>query len=98
MEGLLVGGRGELVPGADRQAVVAAVDPVAHGLAVAPWHGAVMLDGQVGEAGARVELERRGEGLGRADVQAGPAGAAMLAGGRVRGEGEVGEHRSQEQP
>src|SRR5690606_14527550 len=62
--------RGELVPGADREAVVAAVDAVAHGDPELMRDRALMLDIEVTEAAPRIELERRGEGVGRADVEA----------------------------
>ena len=59
---------------------------------------ALVLDGQVGEAGPGVELEGRGEGVGRADVEAGAAGAAVFGLRSVRLQLKVGEHRAQEQP
>ena len=69
---------GELVPGADRQAVVAAVDAVAERGAVALRDRPGVLDGQVREAGARIELIGRREGVRRADVEAGAARAAVV--------------------
>ncbi len=74
---------GELVPRTDRQAVVAAIDAVAHGGAVGqrPWRPE--LDRQVRQAFARVQLVGRDKGLGRADVEAGRARAAMIDLGRI---------------
>ena len=42
-----------------------------------------MLYGEIGDAAARIELIGRREGIGRADIEAAPAGAAMVALGRV---------------
>ena len=68
----------KLVPWAHGEAVVAAIDAVAHGRAEFMRDRALMLDGEVGDAAARVELVGRGEGVGRADVEAGAAGAAIV--------------------
>ena len=47
---------------------------------------------------ARIELVGRREGVRRADVQAGPAGAAMVLLRRVGRQGQVGQDDAQEQP
>ena len=44
---------------------------------------ALVLDRQVGDAAARIELVGRGERVGRADVEAAPAAAAVVGLGRV---------------
>ena len=44
----------------------------------------LVLDGQVGDAAARIELVGRREGIRRADVEAAPAAAAVIALGVVR--------------
>ncbi len=98
VEGLLARRSRELVPGADRKAVVAAIDAVAQGFAIAVGDGPLVLDGQVRDAGPRIELEGRGEGIGRADVQARLAGAAVRLAGGVGRQLQVGQHRAQEQP
>ena len=74
----LAAGLRELVPRADRQAIVAAVDAVADRGAQLARDRALVLDGEVGDAAPRIELIGRREGLGRADVEAGAAGAAMI--------------------
>src|SRR5690606_22498302 len=58
----------------------------------------LVLDGEVGDAAPRVEPVGRGESVGRADVEAGMAGPAMvhlrLVGIELRG----GEDRAEEEP
>ena len=76
----------ELVPRADREAVVAAEDAIADRPAELARDVARVLDREVGDAAPGVELVGRREGVGRADVEAGPAGAAMVALGRIGGE------------
>ncbi len=63
----------ELVPRADREAVVAAVDAVADRGAKLDRDRPRVLDRQVRDAAARVELVRRGEGVRRARALAGVA-------------------------
>ena len=58
----------------------------------------LVLDGQVGNAAPRIELVGRGEGVGRADVEAGAAGAAMIGVGVVARQLGRGEDRAEEQP
>ena len=97
-EGELAAGRGELVPRADRQAVVAAIDAVADRRPQRARDVPLVLDRQVGDAAPRIELVGRREGLGGADVEAGPAGAAMVALRRVGRKIEVAEDGTEEQP
>ena len=59
----LGGAAGELVPGADGEAVVAAIDAVADRLAEFARDRPLVLDGQVGDAAPRVELVGRREGV-----------------------------------
>ena len=61
---------GEAVPRAHREAIVAAVDAVAHRRAELVRDRAVMLDRQVGDAAPRIDPVRAEEGLGRADIEA----------------------------
>ena len=68
---------GKLVPGADQLAVITAVDTVAQQRPQFQRDRAIVLDRQVGNAAARIEPVRRDDGLGRADVDAGAALAAV---------------------
>ena len=74
----------EAVPRTAGLAVVTAVDAVADQRPEFLGNGAVQLDGQVGDAAPGIDLIRRGDGLRRADVEAGGAGAAMFFAGRIR--------------
>ena len=66
----LAAGAREFVPGADRQAIVAAVDAVAHQRPQLARDRALVLDGEIGDAAPRIEPIRRRESAGRADVEA----------------------------
>src|SRR6185312_6928786 len=68
----------EFVPWTDGEAVVAAEDAVAHRFAIRGRDMPFMLDGEVGDAGPRIELVGRDERIGRAHVEATAAGAAMI--------------------
>ena len=57
-----------------------------------------MLDREVGDAAARIELVRRREGLGRAGIEAGPARAAMIGFCCIRDQHRVSQHHAQEEP
>ena len=94
----LAAGVGELVPRADREAVVAAVDAVADPAAQFARDRAFVLDGEVGDAAPGVEPVGRRKGAGRADVEAGPAGSAMVGFRLVGRELEIGQDRAEEQP
>ena len=94
----LAAGLRELVPRTDGEAVVAAIDAVAHRRAQLARDRALVLDGEVGDAAPRIEPIGRGEGRGRADVEAGAAGAAMVRSRRVRRQVERGEDRAEKQP
>ena len=59
---------------------------------------ALMLDREIGDAAPGIQLIRRGKGVGRADIEAGTAGAAMV-GFRIIGlEHRIGEDGPQEEP
>src|SRR5919197_2770403 len=73
------------IPWADELAVVAAVDPVADERPQLFRDGALVLDREIRDAAARIELVRRDDPLRRADVDAAPASAAMLFARFVRG-------------
>ena len=94
----LAAGLGEFVPWTDRQAIVAAIDAVAHQRAQFARDGALVLDGEIGDAAPRIEPVWRRESVGRADVEAGVAGAAMIARRRVGRQIERGEDGAEEQP
>ena len=79
--GLAAGDR-ELVPRADGEAIVAAIDAVAHRGAKFARDRAFVLDGEIGDAAPRIEPVRRGEGRGRANVETGAAAAAIVRLGR----------------
>ena len=61
----------ELVPGADRQAIVAAIDAVADRFAEFVRDRSLVLDREIGDAAPRIELVGRGERRRRTDVEAG---------------------------
>src|SRR5690606_25965858 len=78
-ERAVAGGRPrELVPWADREAVVAAVDAVADGGAELLRDRPLVLDRQVRDAAPCIEPVGRGEGVGRAGVLARAARAAAV--------------------
>lgn len=88
----------EAVPRADGEAVVAAVDAVAHHGAEFEGDGAFVLDCEVGDAASRIHGVGGSDGLGRAGVDAGGAFAAVVVLGLVDGEGEGGEEVGEEEP
>ena len=75
----------ELVPRADRQTIVAAVDAVAHQRAQFARDQALVLDRQVGDAAPRIEPIGRRKRPGRADIETAPARAAMVGSGASGG-------------
>ena len=85
----------EAVPRADGEAVVAAVDAVAHQGAEFEGDGAFVLDGEVGDAAPSIHGVGRSDRLGGAGVDAGGALATMVGlrgvGGKVESCEEVGE-------
>ena len=98
MERDLVRGLRELVPRADRETIVAAIDAIADRLAEFARDVALVLDGEIGNAAPRIDLVGRGERARRTDVEAGVARAAMIALRRIGLDLERGEDRAQEQP
>src|SRR3546814_12032174 len=88
----------ELVPRADGEAVVAAVDAVAHGCTERARDLPLVLDGELGDAASRIEPIGSEEGLRRADVEAAQAGAAMVALRRVALRRQTCDHTAEEQP
>ena len=72
------GGTGKLVPRADREAVVATVNPVSDGFPKFAGNVSLVLDGQIGNAAPRIEPVGLGKGGRRANIQAVSASAAMV--------------------
>ena len=66
------------VPGADILADIAAKDPTAESVAELGRHRPAVFNGQRGDALRRVEYPRLGKRIGRAGVEAGGAGAAVV--------------------
>ena len=89
---------GESVPGTDREAVVTAEDAIANGRPELDRNRAFEFDGKIGNAAARVELEWRDDGGGRARGDAPSAGAAAVLFRCVRLQFKRGEDFAQEDP
>ena len=69
---------GELVPRANKLAIVAAIDAVAHQRSKVQRDRPGMLNRQIRDASPRVQQARRKDGLRRANFDAGAATAAVL--------------------
>src|SRR4051812_43516831 len=93
-------GRGlrESVPWAHELAIVAAVDAIADQRAQLFRNRALVLDREVGDAAARIELVGTDDRLGRTDVDAAVAGAAMLFGRGIDGQRQIGVDLAKEKP
>ena len=89
---------GEAVPGADVEAVVAAVDAVADEGAEVEGDGALVFDGEVGDAAGGVEVVGARDGVGGAGGHAGGAFAAVVVLLFVGREGKGGEEFGEEEP
>jgi len=95
----LLGGACEAVPGADDLAIVATEYAVADLVAQLDWDRPLQLDGEVGNAAPRVQQPFTDERLGGADVQAGVAAAAVIAGHRlVPRQRDVDEQLAEKEP
>ncbi len=94
----LAPGLRELVPRADRQAIVAAIDAVADLLAELARDRALVLDGEIRNAAPRIEPVGRRERFGRADVETRAARAAMIGLRRIERQFQRREQRAQKQP
>src|SRR5215470_4671679 len=79
----------EFVPRAHELTVIASEDAVADRGTQLNRDGTVVLDGEVGDAAAGIELVRRDDGARRAGRDACLAGAAVRARGRVDREREI---------
>lgn len=89
---------GEFVPGADVEAVVAAVDAVTDEGAEVFGDGAFVLDGEVGNAAWGVDVVGAGDGVGGAGGHAGGAFATVVVLFFVGFEVEGGEEFGEEEP
>src|SRR5436190_8522379 len=88
----------EAVPGADELAIVAAVNPVANQRPQLYRDRAFVLDREIRDAAARVELVGPDDRLRWTDVDAAAAAAAMLLDRRIRRQRQVGVHLAQKEP
>ena len=89
---------GKTVPWTDHLAVVAAEHPIADQRPEFFGNRAFEFDGQVGDAAAGIQHIGPHEGIGRADVQASGAAAAVLGGvGRVFRQGQVDEQLAEKE-
>ena len=89
---------GELVPRADREAVVAAIDAVADSGRSSAGIVPLVLDREVGDAAPRIEPVGRGKRRRRAGIQAAPAGPAVIGRRRVGRQIERRLDLAEEQP
>src|SRR5438105_5826314 len=89
---------GEAVPGTHRLAVIAAIDAVANERPQLFRDCAFMLDGEIRDAAARIELVRPGDGACGAYVDAALAAAAMLFNRRIAGKRQIGVHLAEKKP
>src|SRR5947209_12937326 len=89
---------GKLVPRTNRQAIVAAENPVADQRAQFVRDRPLVLDRQVGDAAPRIEPVRRRKSIGRARVEAAAALAAMVALGGIRSERQAEIDLAKKQP
>src|SRR5438105_109846 len=88
----------EAVPGAHQLAVVAAVHAVADERPQLFRDGALVLDGEVGDAATRIELVRPADRLRRTHVDAALAGSASIDFLFVDREGKIAKDLAQEKP
>ena len=98
MEFRLGSARRIFVPGADRQTVVTAKDPVADGSAELGRNLALMLDRQIGNTAPRIEPVGSRKGMGRTNVETAGAGAAMVVLGRIGRQFGIGQNGAEKQP
>jgi hypothetical protein len=94
----LVAAHRELVPRAHQLAVVAAEDAVADQRAQGFVDAAFVFDGEVADAATRVQAVRRDDRLGRADLDAARAAAAVRGRRRIDRQRQVDEEFAEEEP
>jgi hypothetical protein len=85
----LAGLSGKFVPGAEQLAIVAAVYPVANRLAKFDRYRVLRFDREIRNAATGVEKVGRDDCVGRANVEAGRAGAAVCRCGSIDGQRQV---------
>lgn len=88
----------KLVPGAYAQAIVAAIDAVADRFAVFTRDRALVLDGEIRNALARIKAIRRGKCVGGTDIETGLTRSAVIDIGAVARQVERGEDGAEKQP
>ena len=88
---------GELVPGTDELAIVAAVDAVADQGAQLHRNWPAVLDGEIGDTAPGVQLIGRNDGLGGANIDAAGATAAVRRAGLRGGQRKIHEDFTQEE-
>ncbi len=98
VEGGFAGDLGEAVPGAGVEAIIAAINPVPDGAAEFQGDGALVLDGEIGNAAGCREFPGCGDGLGRTGGDAGGAFSAMIAGGGIGFHLQRGEEFGEKEP
>ncbi|QTK79901.1 hypothetical protein AT6N2_C2270 [Agrobacterium tumefaciens] len=92
------GARRKLVPRTGGKTVVAAIDAIADHRPEFVRDRPLVLNGEIGDAAARIQLVGSGEGCRGAGVEAGAAGAAMILLGLIETQLGRGEHAAQKQP
>src|ERR1700730_9833058 len=88
----------ELIPRADGEAIVAAIDAVADRLTEFVRDRTLVFDGEIGNAAPGIELVGCWKRRGRADIEAGLARAAMVGLGVIARKVRRGEDRAEKQP
>ena len=90
--------RGELVPRANGQTIVAAEDAIAHGGAIGARYLGFELYVQIGKALAGIEPERSRKGIGGTDIEATGARAAAFGMWFVGRQVRIGQNGAEKQP
>ena len=88
----------KFVPWTDREAIVAAIDPIADQRTQFAWDLPFVLNGEVGDAAPRIETIGRGKCCRWADLQTSATLAAVIAFGLVRRQFKRGEDCAEKQP
>src|SRR6185312_2302000 len=91
-------GQGEFVPWANRKAIVATKYAIADRRAEFEWNMSLVFDGEIGDATASIELIRRDESFGGANIEAAMTLPAMIVLSLVGRQIEGGENGSDKKP
>lgn len=94
----LLAGIGKAVPGTVQLAVVTTVNPIAHRLAQCHRDRSLQFNRQIGDATPGIDHIGFDDGLGGADIDAGLAGAAMVAGRLIHRQGQIGIQLAEKKP